>query len=288
MAKPEWLRIKARNTDEAMQVRAMLRRLSLHTVCQEAACPNLIECFGRKTATFMILGSKCTRNCSFCNVTKAEPEPLDHQEPEKVAQATSELGLKHLVITSVTRDDLSDGGAGHFASVIRAVQRACPDTVIEVLIPDFKGEESALLTIVEAGPHIINHNVETIPRLYPTVRPMAIYERSLELLKNVKQMDKDIHTKSGIMVGLGEEYDEVLCVMGDLVAVGCDLLTIGQYLAPSRDHHPVIEYIHPDLFEAYKRDGLRLGFKYIASGPLVRSSYHADRANETLMDSDNL
>lgn len=282
MAKPEWLRIKARNTDQVMQVRAMLRRLSLHTVCQEAACPNLIECFGRKTATFMILGSSCTRNCSFCNVTKAEPEPLDQQEPEKVAQATSELGLKHLVITSVTRDDLSDGGAGHFASVIRAVQNTCPDTVIEVLIPDFKGEESALLTIVEAGPHIINHNVETVPRLYPAVRPMALYDRSISLLKNVKQMDKDIHTKSGIMVGLGEQYDEVLCVMGDLVAVGCDLLTIGQYLAPSRDHHPVIEYIHPDLFEAYKRDGLRLGFKYIASGPLVRSSYHADRATSTI------
>lgn len=277
MAKPEWLRIKARNTDQVMQVRAMLRKLSLHTVCQEAACPNLVECFGRRTATFMILGSNCTRNCSFCNVTKSEPEPLDQQEPEKVARATKELGLKHVVITSVTRDDLADGGAGHFASVIRAVQRTCPDTVIEVLIPDFKGEESALLTIVEAGPHIINHNVETVPRLYPAVRPMALYDRSISLLKNVKQMDKDIHTKSGIMVGLGEQYDEVLCVMGDLVAVGCDLLTIGQYLAPSRDHHPVIEYIHPDLFEAYKRDGLRLGFKYIASGPLVRSSYHADR-----------
>ncbi|GAB6178706.1 lipoyl synthase [Desulfotomaculum defluvii] len=271
--KPEWLRVKLQGAEKSQQVKEMLNRLSLHTVCQEANCPNLIECFGRKTATFMILGSVCTRNCTFCNVTKGHTQAVDPHEPSHVAEAVKELGLKHAVITSVTRDDLPDGGSGHFAEVIKKLRAT--DVIVEVLIPDFQGDRQSLATVLNAKPHILNHNIETVPRLYSTVRPKANYARSLELLKNSKELDASIFTKSGIMVGLGEQEEEVINVLRDLRDVDCDLLTIGQYLAPSAKHHEVVEYIHPDLFKKYKDAAYKMGFKYVASDPLVRSSYHA-------------
>lgn len=276
--KPEWLKIKIRSGQNKNQVEELISRLSLHTVCAEANCPNLMECFTRKTATFMILGRTCTRNCTFCNVSGGSPEMVDCEEPLHVAQAVKELGLKYVVITSVTRDDLPDGGAGHFANVIQEIRNLAKQVKIEVLIPDFLGNENSLRKVVEAKPDVINHNVETIPRLYTTVRPMAVYARSLELLQKVKRMDESILTKSGVMVGLGEEKDEIVQVFRDLRAVGCNLLTVGQYLAPSKKHHPVAEYIHPDVFEEYRKIGEELGFKHVASGPLVRSSYMADQA----------
>ena len=278
MAKPEWLKVRARSTREAAEGREMLKRLSLHTVCEEAGCPNIMECFGRKTATFMILGKTCTRNCTFCSVSKGSVDPVDPMEPAHVAKAVRELGLHHVVITSVTRDDLPDGGADHFARTIREIRALNPSTAIEVLIPDFRGDIGALKLVADAQPQIINHNVETIPRLYPTVRPMAVYGRSLELLKNVKDMDPGRITKSGIMVGLGEREEEVVETMKDLRAVGCDVLTVGQYLAPSKLHHPVVEYVRPEVFDRYKEAGMELGFRYVASSPLVRSSYRAEEA----------
>lgn len=274
--KPEWLKIKVKNTKEREEVFELLERLSLHTVCEEAACPNLMECYGRRTATFMILGRNCTRNCTFCNVTKAIPTPVDESEPEHVAEAVEKLGLKHVVITSVTRDDLPDGGSGHFAKVINAIKNRTPNVITEVLIPDFKGDIDALKTVVDAHPHVINHNVETVPRLYNTVRPMAVYKRSLELLKRVKEMDDSIITKSGIMLGLAEREDEVISLFGDLLDNNCTAITIGQYLAPSKLHHPVMEYITPEQFNKYKETALSMGFEFVASSPLVRSSYHAD------------
>ncbi|MDD3840785.1 MAG: lipoyl synthase [Clostridia bacterium] len=280
--KPDWLKVKYCSGAQTDTVRGLLNRLSLHTVCQEANCPNLMECFSKKTATFMILGSKCTRNCRFCNITKGKPEIVDEEEPINVANAVKELGLKYVVITSVTRDDLDDGGAGHFVQVIKSIKEMNKDTIVEVLIPDFKGDESALKKVVDAKPEVINHNVETIPRLYSTVRPMAIYKRSLKLIENVKIMDKNILTKSGIMLGLGEREDEVVELMNDLLEVDCDMLTIGQYLAPSKKHHPVIEYIHPDQFERYKKIGMDLGFRFVASAPLVRSSYNAQEVTRMI------
>ncbi|HHW07551.1 MAG TPA: lipoyl synthase [Clostridia bacterium] len=280
--KPKWLKVKIENLQQIKETKEMLQRLSLHTVCQEALCPNLVECFGRKTATFMILGKHCTRNCTFCNVTKQKPEAVDPLEPEHVAQAVVELGLKHVVITSVTRDDLPDGGAGHFAAVINRVREVAPGVTVEVLIPDFQGSEEALLTVIQAKPEIINHNVETVPRLYPAVRPLADYHRSLELLANVKK-HSTIYTKSGIMVGLGETQAEVEEVLKDLRSMDCDLLTIGQYLAPSAKHHPVVEYIEPAQFDEYKRIAEELGFKYVISKPLARSSYHADIAGDVVL-----
>ena len=278
--KPNWLRVKLQGAEKTNQVKEMLNRLSLHTVCQEANCPNLIECFARKTATFMILGSVCTRNCTFCNVTKGHTQVVDPQEPANVAKAVEELGLKHAVITSVTRDDLPDGGAGHFAEVIKKLRPT--EVIVEVLIPDFQGNREALATVLQAKPHILNHNIETVPRLYSNVRPKASYTRSLELLKNSKELDASIFTKSGIMVGLGEQEEEVIAVLRDLRAVDCDILTIGQYLAPSAKHHEVIEYIHPDLFKKYKDIAYEMGFKYVASDPLVRSSYHAADVSEII------
>ena len=275
--KPEWLNIKLRGNREINNVNNLVKGLSLNTVCEEANCPNLMECFSKRTATFMILGSNCTRNCTFCNVTTGKPEVVDLEEPLKVANAVKELGLKYVVITSVTRDDLPDGGAEHFAKVIESIKELNESIIVEVLIPDFKGDKTALSKVVESKPEVINHNVETIPKLYSSVRPMAIYERSLKLLENVKSMDKNILTKSGIMVGLGEKEEEVIDLFKDLRKVDCDILTIGQYLAPSKKHHPVVEYIHPDIFENYKNKALKMGFKFVASGPLVRSSYHADR-----------
>jgi lipoic acid synthetase len=275
--KPDWLRIKHRQDDDFIKTEEILRKLTLHTVCEEAACPNRCECFGRKTATFMILGNLCTRNCSFCNVEKHKPLSPDKDEPYRVAKAVHELGLRHVVITSVTRDDLLDGGAGHFAETIKAIRSLCPEVTIEALIPDFAGDTGALEKIVSLKPDIINHNVETVPSLYSAVRPMAIYERSLLVLRNVKFLDGGIYTKSGIMLGLGEKEDEVYKVILDIKNAGCDILTIGQYLSPSKKHHPVAQYIHPDMFQKFKRFALNAGFLSVASAPLVRSSYMAEK-----------
>jgi lipoyl synthase len=274
--KPEWLKIRVQDGPQRRSVEGVLKRLSLHTVCDEAFCPNRMECFSRKTATFMILGRVCSRNCTFCRVSGGVPEAVDPLEPERVARAVRELGLTYAVITSVTRDDLPDGGAGQFARVIRAIREGNRSVKIEVLIPDFSGNPEALQEVAQAGPEVINHNVESVPRLYPDVRPQADYTRSLDLLKKVKKMDDRILTKSGLMLGLGEGKAEVIQVFRDLRAVGCDLLTIGQYLAPSSRHHPVVAYIPPEMFEEYRKIALDLGFRHVASGPLVRSSYRAD------------
>ena len=276
--KPEWLKVRVSNAPEIYEVSRMMNRLKLHTVCQEANCPNVMECFGNKTATFMILGRECTRQCTFCNVTKGSPTPADDLEPVRVAQAVLELGLKHVVVTSVTRDDLPDGGAGHFARVIEEIRRVAGITAIEVLIPDFRGDSQALSTVVMAKPQVINHNIETVKRLYPDVRPIADYSRSLALIKRIKELNPDIHSKSGFMVGLGETPQEVEELLIDLRTSNCEIVTIGQYLAPSDKHHPVIEYIHPERFSMYKKLAGEMGFKYVASSPLVRSSYHAGEA----------
>lgn len=278
--KPDWLRIRVQSGHQRSQVETLLSSLSLHTVCEEANCPNLMECFNKGTATFMILGNICTRNCTFCNVSKGQVHPIDPEEPVRIAQAIKALQIKHAVITSVTRDDLPDGGAAHFAEVIKQIKKLCPGVTVEVLIPDFQGNLEALIMVVQTGPEVINHNIETVPRLYPYVRPQASYHRSLNLLKNVKNINKEIFTKSGLMVGLGEKFEEVIAVMKDLRDCGCDFLTIGQYLAPSPLHHPVVEYVHPDIFEQYKCLALEMGFLFVASGPLVRSSYHAEKALE--------
>lgn len=274
--KPDWLKIKIDGASKLNVVKDIVRRLSLHTVCEEANCPNMMECFGKKTATFMILGSICTRNCTFCNVSKGQGQPVDLDEPLRVAQAVKELKLKHVVITSVTRDDLPDGGAVHFARTIKEIKKIDQNVVIEVLIPDFQGNYEALAAVIGAEPRIINHNVETVPRLYSSLRPMASYQRSLDILKRIKEMDRSVLTKSGLMLGCGEKYQEVIHVLEDLKKAGCELVTLGQYLAPSKKHHPVIEYVPPEIFTQYKRIGLKMGFKHVAASPLVRSSYNAE------------
>lgn len=273
--KPEWLRIKKREGENLGYVNHLLKDLSLNTVCEAANCPNRAECFSKRTATFMILGKECTRNCRFCNVTSNPVETVNPKEPENVAEATMNLGLEHVVITSVTRDDLADGGAEHFAKTIRAIRARDEKIIIEVLIPDLQGDIDALKTVVEAKPNILNHNIETVPRLYSDVRPMAIYERSLEVLENTKKLDPDMLTKTGIMLGLGEREEEVIQVFKDLREKDCDFLTVGQYLPPSEEHFPLVDYIHPDQFEKYRKDAMDLGFKFVASSPLVRSSYKA-------------
>jgi lipoic acid synthetase len=275
MKKPEWLRIKYRKNEQTEQVISLLNRLSLHTVCQEAMCPNLFECFGKKTATFMILGKTCTRNCTFCNVHKGEPEELEAKEPDNVVEAVKELDLKYIVITSVTRDDLSDGGASHFVRTIEKLHQLSTEILIEVLIPDFKGNYDALTNVVNSRPDVLNHNIETVPRLYPKVRPMANYNRSLSVLKKTCEINPNILTKSGIMLGLGEKEEEVLQVLHDIRETGCSIITIGQYLAPSRLHHPIVEYIHPYQFSVYEEKAYQMGFKGVASAPLVRSSHGA-------------
>ena len=273
--KPPWIRIRVSSSPELDRTEELIRDLSLHTVCDEATCPNRSECFGKGTATFMVLGDVCTRNCTFCDVAGGEVQPPDPYEPKRVAEAASRLGLNHAVITSVTRDDLPDGGAGHFARVIRELKDKSPETDVEVLIPDFLGKEKALRTVLEAGPDVLNHNLETVPRLYPEVRPEADYRRSLELLRRGKETVPEILTKSGIMLGLGEREEEVTAVLEDLRAAGCDIVTIGQYLAPSKGHHPVVEYVYPEVFERLRARALEMGFKAAASAPFVRSSYHA-------------
>lgn len=277
-AKPDWLKVAYRKHGYTDEVEKLLQELGLNTVCEQANCPNMGECFSKRRATFMILGSNCTRGCTFCNVTKGIPTQVDPKEPEKIAKAVAAMETKHVVITSVTRDDLPDGGAGHFAKVIRAIKALNKDVIVEVLIPDFQGSLEALKTVVEAKPEIINHNLETVPDLYYRVRPEAEYGQSLELLRRVKEMDPSIYTKSGIMLGLGETKEQVLSLLKDLKETGCDFVTIGQYLRPSEKHHPVIEYVHPDVFDELGEIAREMGFSYVASAPLVRSSYNAEES----------
>ena len=274
MRLPEWIKVK--NPMGIHGTKRILRSYGLSTICEEARCPNMGECFSRPTATFMILGSKCTRNCGFCSVKSSIPEPLDPEEPKRVAMAAKEMGMRYVVITSVTRDDLSDGGAGHFAKTVHFVRRYLPEAKIEILTPDFKGHINSLNTVLNSRPDVFNHNVETVPRLYPIVRPLADYRQSLYILEYVKKTALDIYTKSGLMLGLGEQIDEVIDVLRDLRSAGCDIITIGQYLRPSRFNLPVIEYIRPEIFERLRLTALSIGFKYVASAPLVRSSMNAD------------
>ncbi len=270
---PPWLRVKIPCNKTYSATRELVKDLSLNTVCQSAKCPNMFECFSEHTATFLIMGNTCTRNCAFCNIESGEILPLDLTEPTRVAEAAKRLKLKHVVITSVTRDDLADGGAGAFASTISAVRKALPESTIEVLIPDFQGDEASLISVIEAGPDIINHNVETPPMHYSDIRPQADYEQSLELIKRVKSAGAI--AKSGVMVGLGENDEEVQGVIDDLAIIGCDIVTIGQYMRPSLKHPEVLRYVHPDVFEEYARYGKGKGVKHMYSAPLVRSSYNA-------------
>jgi len=275
-ARPEWLRVRAPGGPNYRDLKGLVGDLRLHTVCESARCPNIGDCWERRTATFMILGDVCTRSCGFCAIKTGKPLELDLEEPERVAEAVSALNLRHAVITSVNRDELPDGGAAIFASTIRAVRKRCPRTTLEVLIPDFKGVWSALAAVMEAGPDILNHNIESIARLYYCVRPQAKYDRSLELLRQAKEMAPSVLTKSGMMMGVGEEDAETMQSMADLRAADCDILTLGQYLRPSPQHIPVRRYVPPETFAALKRLGLEMGFRHVESGPLVRSSYHAD------------
>jgi lipoic acid synthetase len=278
--KPPWLKIRLSQLRDTTKVKSILNVTSLHTVCEEARCPNLGECFSSGTATILILGKVCTRNCGFCAVEHGIPAALDESEPERVAEAISRMHLGYVVITSVTRDDLTDGGASIFARTIRAVRSLDPKIKIEVLIPDFKGDAAALATVLKEAPDVLNHNVETISRLYPQVRPQADYERSLELLRRAKGYNPSMKTKSGFMLGLGESREEVLDLLRDLRKAGCDFLTIGQYLQPRPDRLPVIEYVPPEIFEEYKKIGEEMGFKSVASGPFIRSSFHASEMFE--------
>ncbi|MDR1352418.1 MAG: lipoyl synthase [Treponema sp.] len=277
-AKPAWLKKKHIVDPNQDFVEGILKELSLNTVCREAMCPNYMECFARKTATFLILGKNCTRNCSFCNVTHRDPLPPDPDEPARVGKAAAGLGLRYVVVTSVTRDDLGDGGAGHFAATVREIRKACPGTAIEALIPDFQGDEAALAAVAEAGPDVISHNIETVKYLYSQVRPQADYQRSLGVIKNIGRLGQAIRAKSGIMAGLGESREQVLELFGDLRSAGCSLLTIGQYLAPSKKHYPVREFVKPEVFDRYRQTAEGMGFEYVASAPFVRSSYHAGEA----------
>ena len=275
LPKPAWIRVKAPGPGAFEETKKIVAAGGLHTVCQEASCPNIGECWAERHATFLIMGDTCTRACAFCDVKTGLPGPLDVAEPEKVADAAAKLGLKHVVVTSVDRDDLKDGGAAHFAATIRAIRLASPGTTIEVLTPDFLRKEGALEVVVAAKPDVFNHNLETVPSLYLKVRPGARYFHSIRLLQRVKELDPTMFTKSGIMVGLGEERNEVLQVMDDLRSASVDFLTIGQYLQPSRKHHEIVRYATPDEFEAHKSVAYAKGFLMVASSPLTRSSHHA-------------
>ena len=274
--KPDWIRVKAPNSPEYFETHALMRRLNLNTVCEEAACPNIGECWKKKHATVMILGSVCTRACAFCNVATGRPDKLDPHEPEHIAEAVGKLGMSHLVITSVDRDDLDDGGAMQFVRCIEAIRKTSPSTTIEILTPDFLRKEGALEMVVAAKPDVYNHNLETVPRLYPSIRPGARYFHSLRLLDRVKQLDPTIFTKSGIMVGLGEDRTEVMQVMDDMRSADVDFLTIGQYLQPTPKHAAVDRFVTPDEFKGYESMALAKGFLVVAASPLTRSSYHAD------------
>ena len=274
--RPAWLRVRFFGGENYQDLKRIMRTLGLHTVCESARCPNQGECWEHRTATFMILGDICTRACGFCAVTSGKPAgPPDQAEPERVAQAVEQMNLKYAVVTSVNRDDQPDGGAKIFARTIAAIRNRVPDCKVEVLIPDFRGDAAALETVVAARPDVLNHNVETVPRLYRRVRPGAIYERSLQLLRRAKQLAPSMPVKTGMMLGLGESRAEVLQAMSDLVAQGTDILTLGQYLQPTREHLPVVRFVPPQEFAEYKQLGTAMGFRHVESGPLVRSSYHA-------------
>jgi lipoic acid synthetase len=272
---PPWFKVRIRQGPDYQDIRRIMDSLDLHTICEEARCPNVWECWNNRTATFLILGDICTRRCHYCAVATGRPHELDRDEPARVAQAVQAMGLRHAVITSVNRDELADGGAGIFAKTIREIRRLTPGCAVEVLIPDFEGNEEALETVLGERPDILNHNIETVRRLFPTVRPQGKYDRSLMLLARAKR--RQARTKSGLMVGMGETAEEVREVMRDLRAAGCDILTLGQYLQPTKQHLPVSRFYHPDEFAAFKAEGLALGFAHVESGPLVRSSYHAER-----------
>ncbi|HSW64417.1 MAG TPA: lipoyl synthase [Dissulfurispiraceae bacterium] len=280
MRLPDWIKQEIRRSlperNRLGHAARSVHSRRLHTVCEEARCPNQSCCFAKPTAAFLILGDACTRNCGFCSVEHREPSPLDTREPESVAEAAAEMQLRYVVLTSVTRDDLPDGGASHFVSTIRAVRRRLPEARVEVLVPDFLGQEAALHAVLDAVPDVLNHNVETVPRLYPAVRPQADYERSLVLLRRAKDRCPDVRTKSGLMLGLGEQYSEVLSVLRDLRAAGCYAVTIGQYLRPTKKHLPVVEYICPDVFEQLRCEALGIGFLSVSSAPLARSSMNAE------------
>jgi lipoyl synthase len=276
---PDWIKVRAPTSPEYFRTRGLLAELKLHTVCQEACCPNIGECFSHRTATFMLMGDVCTRNCPYCAVTHGKVRPLDPDEPRRIAEAVARLGLQHVVVTSVDRDDLSDGGAAHFAATARAIKSLLPSTRIEVLVPDFKGAHESVETVVRSPVDIYNHNTETVPSLYRKCRPGGHYELSLDVLIHAKSvarsLGRNLLTKTGIMLGLGEEHDELNRVFQDLRGIECDILTLGQYLQPSRDHLPVVRYVPPSEFAELKADALALGFRHVESAPLVRSSYHA-------------
>ena len=278
LRKPDWIRVRAGGGERFQGIKKILREANLHTVCEEASCPNIGECFGHGTATFMIMGDLCTRRCPFCDVAHGRPQPLDAEEPRHLGEAIAAMKLKYVVITSVDRDDLRDGGAGHFVECIRAVRELSPQTRIEILTPDFRGRLDRALEVLDAGPpDVMNHNLETVPRLYRQARPGSDYAHSLRLLQEFRKRHPQVPTKSGLMVGLGETSDEILEVMRDLRAHSVDMLTIGQYLQPSKSHLPVLRYAHPDEFAMFEREARAMGFANAACGPLVRSSYHADR-----------
>ncbi len=281
-AKPPWIRVRLPHGPTVERVRGLLRGRSLHTVCEEALCPNRGECWGSGTATFLIMGETCTRNCAFCAVRGGEPEPLKPDEASRLAETVKALNLSHVVITSVTRDDLPDGGASAFAQVIERVHSEAAGCSVEVLVPDFRGDEEALKQVVQARPEVLAHNLETVRRLYPRVRPRADYDRSLELLRKARAWVPDIITKSGIMVGLGEEWEEMLEAIHDLRAVGCDIFTVGQYLRPTRAQLPVVRYVEPEIFESVAQVAREAGFGWVEAGPFVRSSYHAEAAFRNL------
>ncbi len=282
LRKPRWLRMKIPTGEVPVWVNHLLKENHLHTVCEEAHCPNIGECWGMGTATFLIMGDTCTRNCRFCNVRTGRPAPLDPEEPRRVAEAAEKMNLRHVVITSVDRDDLPDGGAAHFAETIRRVREALPFSTIEVLIPDFRGNPEPLRVIMEARPDVLNHNIEMVRRLYPAVRPQGKYEWALAVLRNARAMRPDGLTKSGMMLGLGESWEEILETMRDLREADVDIFTVGQYLQPSRKHWPVSRYYTPEEFARLKELGLEMGFKWVESGPLVRSSYRAEEQVRTL------
>ncbi|MCP4419742.1 MAG: lipoyl synthase [Chloroflexi bacterium] len=281
--KPEWLRVPLPSGENFKNVKKIMRSKQLHTVCEEARCPNMGECWNSGTATFLILGDICTRSCGFCDIKTGRPLPIDWDEPERVAQAVKSMNLKHVVITSVNRDERKDGGAPIFAACIQRIREVHPDCTIEVLIPDFKGSVNALKIVMDAEPEILNHNVETVPRLFKKVQPQDKYEWALTTLDNARKLSSKALTKSGIMVGLGEEWDEVVAVMQDLADIGVQILTIGQYLQPSKTHLPMSRYYHPDEFAKLKQIGIEMGYKWVESGPLVRSSYHAHEQLDKLL-----
>ncbi|MCK9860331.1 lipoyl synthase [Paenibacillus sp. ATY16] len=286
LKKPDWLKIKLTTEGNYTEIKDMMRTKTLHTVCEEARCPNIYECWANRTATFMILGDICTRACRFCAVKTGLPTELDLQEPERVAEAAEQMGLRHCVVTSVARDDLADGGASIFAGTIKAIRERMPFTRVEVLIPDFMGNEESLKIVMDAKPDILNHNIETVERMSNRVRAKAKYRRSLELLRRAKEMNPKIPTKSSIMLGVGETYEEVLQAMDDLRAVDCNILTLGQYLQPTPNHMPIERYVHPDEFKSLKEEGYKRGFRHVESGPLVRSSYHAHEQTDSAAEAE--